>query len=171
MITPQEVIGTFELCTGIRLRAVPHSVQRQAGDFVKHGFTLTDMELVVAWIKRQISHRKSGFTDASYTWRRMFGDHGAADEFLVFQERLGLAEQDRRRGWRPKLATEPAAPKPAAKAVAANEPQADPDSIRQAADEFWRKMGRKSPVRAAENELQFPMSESSTAKEMPPMKQ
>lgn len=150
MITPQEVIAAFTQATGIALRMVPHGIQRQAADFVRHGFNLAELELVVAWTKRQIRLGKSGFTEASYTWRRLFGEHGSPDEFQAFQERLGLAQSELRRGWKPKLAAAQAPATAAPPPTAPQEKEADREATLKIAEDFWRKMGR-APVRPQGN--------------------
>lgn len=103
-VHPQEVMDWFERWTGIKFRIMPHSVQRQAIKFLKAGFTLEELEMVIAWTKYQIQRGEGGFNAGSLQWRVLFGDHGAADEFMRFQERLGLAEEARKRGWRFKSA-------------------------------------------------------------------
>lgn len=104
-LTPQQVIEAFARYTEIRFRVVPPSVQRQAMEFVKFGFTLRELELVAQWTRRQIARGQGGYNAASLQWRTLFGAHGAADQWVCFQERLGLAETDLKRGWRPKLET------------------------------------------------------------------
>lgn len=102
-MTPADVISTYSRCTGIRFRFLPDGVSRQSVKFLERGFTLADLELVVLWIKRGISRRECGFNAASLGWRCLFGEYGSSDEMLKFQERLGLAEEAVKRGWRPSL--------------------------------------------------------------------
>lgn len=102
MEPPEKVVACFTRLTGIEFRIPPHAVMRQAALFAKQ-FALEELEITVLWIKRQISLRKSGFTEASYSWKRLFGEHGSADEFQTFQERLSLANTERKRGWKPKF--------------------------------------------------------------------
>ena len=97
---PREVLELFQRLTGIAFRITPHSVERQAIKFLKAGFTLGELEMVVAWTRHQIQRGEGGFNPGSLQWRVLFGDHGAADEFLRFQERLGLAQEARKRGWK-----------------------------------------------------------------------
>jgi hypothetical protein len=123
---PQDVIDLHARLTGQRMRLVPHSVQRQASKFVEH-FSLAELEIVLLFTQRQISRNECGYNTQSLTWRVLFGDHGAADEFLKFQERLGMAEEARRRGWKPRLSTgapSKSAPEPKSAPVA---PQTEPD--------------------------------------------
>lgn len=109
-MTPADVIATYSRCTGIRFRFLPDGVSRQSVKFLERGFTLSDLELVVLWIKRGISRHECGFNAASLGWRCMFGEFGSSDEMLKFQERLGLAEEAVKRGWRPSLASAIAGP-------------------------------------------------------------
>lgn len=144
-MTAQEVIDAFSEWTGIRFKFVPHGVQRQAAAFVTHGFSLEGLELVIAWIRRQIARGVNGFSSASLQWRVLMGEHGAADEFMRFQERLGLAQEAIRRGWKPRLGSKandavPAKPE-AIPAPATEEPQATDAAVKSVADDFWDKMG------------------------------
>jgi hypothetical protein len=147
-LKPSAVLAEFTRLTGIKFRVLPDSVARQAGKFVAAGFTLAELELVIAWTKRQIATVRN-WGPESLQWRVLFGDHGAADEFVKFQERLGLAEEAQRRGWRPKLGNVPAVTKPApAAATVVSAPAVDADRIAAAAREqaaaFRRQMGRDS---------------------------
>jgi len=100
-LDPNEVIATFGRLTGIRFRFLPDGVSRQAVKFVERGFTLADLELVVLWIKYKTKRHECGFNDASLGWKCLFGDYGSSDEMLKFQDRLGQAETELKRGWRP----------------------------------------------------------------------
>lgn len=151
LLAPQ-VVEAFGELTGITYRVTPHGVMRQAADFVKHGFTLADLELVIAYTKRGIQRGDSGFNAQSLTWRVLFGEHGAPDEWQKFQERLGLAqEMMRRTGWRPKLmhgdngraqATTSPAGRVAATAAEQEQPASDEDRQATAArlKEFQKQM-------------------------------
>lgn len=103
-LDPKEVIATFTRLTGIRLREpFPQYVMAQASTFAKH-FEMRELELVILWTKRQASRHEGGYSSASIQWHVLFGRHGAGDEMLTFQERLGLAEEAVRKGWRPPIA-------------------------------------------------------------------
>lgn len=115
-MTPADVIATYSKMTGIRFRFLPDGVSRQSVKFLERGFTLSDLELVVLWIKRGINRHEGGLNDMSLGWRCLFGEYGASDEFLKFQERIGMAEAAVKRGWRPAMArTGPHRPAPAHK--------------------------------------------------------
>lgn len=111
---PNEVLQAFGTLTGIVFRLVPNDIERQAKQFVDHGFTLRDLELVVLWTQKQIAGRVNGFSRASLQWRTIFGAFGSGEDFVRFQERLGLAEGEIRKGWRP-VFTLGAEPKPTTK--------------------------------------------------------
>lgn len=103
-LDPKEVIATFSRLTGIHFKVLCNGVTYQAMKFVKSGFTLQELELVILWTKRQISRGEGGYSASSLQWRVLFGDYGSGDEMLKFQERLGLAEECVRKGWRPPIA-------------------------------------------------------------------
>lgn len=126
-LTPQQVIEAFGRFTAIKFRVVPHSVQRQAVDFVRNGFTLQELELVIKWTRRQIEKNQGGYSAASLQWRVLFGDHGAADEWVCFQERLGLAELALKSGWRPKLEAGEQKVEPGKKTVSDARPSISPE--------------------------------------------
>ncbi len=126
----EQVLLRFTELTGIAFRIVPHYVERQACAFTKF-FSLEDLEKVVSFLRWKLATRASGFTTASYSWRKLFGDHGAGDEWLCFQERLGQADEALKRGvWKPKFAkpAEPPDPEPAGFRawMIATYPKADP---------------------------------------------
>lgn len=100
IIPPDDVLSAYALASGTAFRIIPHYVQRQASAFVLH-FTLDDLQLVVAYLKRQVNIGKHNMTAASYSWRKLFGDHGSGDEFQTFQERLGQAQDAVAKGWKP----------------------------------------------------------------------
>lgn len=102
-MTPADVIATYSRCTGIRFRFLPDGVSRQSVKFLERGFTLADLELVVLWIQRDIKRHECGSNAASLGWKCLFGEFGASDEFLKFQERIAFAEEAVKRGWRPSL--------------------------------------------------------------------
>lgn len=106
----ESVLRAFGVLTGIRLRVVPEEVKRQAFTFAAN-FSLRELELVVLYVRRQIARNEGGFSAASLQWHTMMGSIGGGADFLAFQNRLGLAEEAMRRGWRPPFAlTAPAAP-------------------------------------------------------------
>lgn len=115
------VLAAFAELTGIRFRFLPEDIRRQAHTFAQH-FSLRDLELVILWTRRKIAAQAGGYSAASLQWRVLMGTPYAGSDFVVFQERLGLAEEEMKRtGWRPafKLAApEPAAHRPAAPAPA-----------------------------------------------------
>lgn len=96
----EAVLEAFGDLTGIRFRFVAEEMKRQAMRFAEH-FTLQELELVVLWTKRQIAREAGGFSAVSLQWRIIMGT-AYGDEFVRFQERLGLAEEEMKRtGWRP----------------------------------------------------------------------
>lgn len=103
-LDPKEVIATFSRLTGITFRFLPDGVARQSAKFLERGFTVRDLELVILWTKRCISRHENGLNPASLGWRCLMGDYGSSDEMLKFQERLGLASEAVRKGWRPQIA-------------------------------------------------------------------
>ncbi len=99
-IEPKTVLAAYTQASGTAFKIVPHYVQRQASAFVL-AFTLDDLRLVVAYLKREVTRGKHNMTAASYSWRKLFGDHGSGDEFQTFQERLGQAQEAVAKGWKP----------------------------------------------------------------------
>jgi hypothetical protein len=113
----EAVLRAFGELTGIRLRVVPEEVKRQAFTFASH-FTLRELETVVLYVRRQIARNEGGLSAASLQWHVMMGSIGGGADFLNFQNRLGLAEEAMKRGWRPPFAL-CAAPVHAARTVPA----------------------------------------------------
>lgn len=96
----EAVLRAFGELTGIVLRVVPEEVKRQAFTFAEH-FSLRDLDLVIQWTKRRIARSEGGYTQASLQWRVLMGGIGRGEDLLAFQERLGLAQEEIKRGWRP----------------------------------------------------------------------
>lgn len=123
MITPQAVLAAFAIFTGIKFRIVPDTVLRQASLFGET-FTLEELELVIRFIGREMKAGRCGYNVQSVQWKTLMGDYGATNAFQNFQERLGLAEKARERGWNPRLTHGAPPPTPASKpANTARQPQ------------------------------------------------
>jgi hypothetical protein len=125
---PREVMEAYAAMTGIKFRIMAPDVEKQACQFVDAAFTLEELELVIEWTRMQIRLQKGGYSDASLGWRVLFGKMGDGLPFVAFQERLGMAEAARKRGWRPALkVTAPARPAPAFEKTTQAAP-AEPDA-------------------------------------------
>lgn len=90
---PQLVLSEYSRLTGIKLRVVSHDQEAQAIEFVKHGFTIADLESVIAWTILQIMANKNGFSQLSLQWRVLFGRRGAGDEWQTFNDRLAMSQK------------------------------------------------------------------------------
>lgn len=104
LLTPLRVIAKFQEVTGIKIRVISHDMEAQAMDFVKHGFSLADLESVIWWTQSMIG-TKAGFSALSLQWRVIFGRRGAGDEWQTFQDRLALSQHTVRLKPEPKAVT------------------------------------------------------------------
>lgn len=95
-MTPQLFLQSWAEHTSQSFRCVPQIVEEQAAQAVRYGLTCDDIRLVMAYLRREIAKDRSGFNPQSLTWRV-----NAADGWLKFQERLMLAQEAVKRGWRP----------------------------------------------------------------------
>lgn len=124
----EAVLRAFGELSGIHFRVKPEEMLRQAHRFAEV-FTLRELETVVLWTKRQIADQAGGFNAQSLTWRVIMGS-AYGDEFIRFQERLGLAtEAIKRRAWTPRY-TLSGAPAEPPRIAPQRERAADPDAIR-----------------------------------------
>lgn len=142
----EAVFRAFGELTGIVFRVQPEEMKRQAQRFAET-FTLAELETVVLWTKKQIADQAGGLNPQSLTWRILMGS-AYGDEFIRFQERLGLAnEAIRRRAFHPRLTLSAPPPAAAKAAPAPREPAADPEAIRKHAQQGFgdllKTMGRK----------------------------
>jgi hypothetical protein len=140
--TPQQVLEIFAELTGIRFRVVSDILLRQAAEFAKH-FTFAELEAVILWTKRQEKDGKVSFNAQSVGWRKLMGEFGATDPFLVFQERLGMAETDwkaKRFRYAPRFKGNEriTAEVPAARPVKPTQDEAEQERIRQANAEAFK---------------------------------
>lgn len=138
------VLSAFAELTGIRFRFLPEDIRRQAATFAQH-FSLRDLELVILWTRRKIAAQAGGYSAASLQWRVLMGTPYAGSDFVVFQERLGLAEEEMKRtGWRPafKLSGAAAEGPAAARKPAAPAPTGEEEArrIREQARALYEKM-------------------------------
>lgn len=109
-MTAPDLLNAFSELTGIRFAIGAHYQQAQAIELAAAGFTVRDLELVVLWTRKELRDPRSIYRKASLGWKALMGEHGGGDEYVQFQTRLGLANEDMRRGWRPpfKLTAAPA---------------------------------------------------------------
>jgi hypothetical protein len=112
MITPQpaEVLDVYYwLINAPRPPFVSHNIERQAGEFLKRGYTLEDLEVTIRFLLRQIARANAGerntggFNAASLKWVKLMGDYGASNEMDDFNGKLTLARMAQKAGWKPKL--------------------------------------------------------------------
>lgn len=109
-MTAPDLLSAFEQLTGIRFAIGAHYQQAQAIELARAGITVRDLELVILWTRREMAAPRSPYKAASLSWRTLMGAHGDGNEFVCFQERLGLANAAVAKGWRPafKLTAAPA---------------------------------------------------------------
>lgn len=96
-MTPDEFIQAWHAETRHTVRIVPYLMMTEACEAVKAGFTLAEIKLVVAYIRKQIARNDGGYNAQSLLWRV-----NAADHWAKFQERLSLAQEAERRREKPR---------------------------------------------------------------------
>ena len=107
---PAEVLDVYYWLIGApRPPFVSHNVERQAGEFLKRGYTLEDLEVTIRYIQRQIARANAGerntggFNPASLKWVKLMGEYGASNEMDDFNGKLSLARMAQQAGWKPTL--------------------------------------------------------------------
>lgn len=114
-ITARDVIERYHSLMGVPVRFVPGDMHALAARYVRAGFTLEDLALVIDYLKRQIKRGEQGerntggWNRASLRWGKLFEQKTEGDEGLQrFTELLTLAMAEQ-----PKKVAK-AAPAPAA---------------------------------------------------------
>ena len=107
---PAEVLDVYYwLINAPRPPWFSHNVERQAGEFLKRGYTLEDLEITIRFLQRQIARANQGerntggYNVASLTWKKLMGDYGGSNEMDDFNAKLMLARDAQAKGWKPKL--------------------------------------------------------------------
>jgi hypothetical protein len=107
---PAEVLDVYYWLIGApRPPFVSHNIERQAGEFLRRGYTLEDLEITIRFLQRQIGRANAGerntggFNLASLKWPKLMGDYGATNEMDDFNGKLSLARIAQQAGWKPTL--------------------------------------------------------------------
>lgn len=97
-MTPEQFIAAWHRHAGIvQPRYHPRGWLETADDLIGKGITEADLERVAKWMRREQRRAQNGergsthYHDASFAWRKIFGERGASDEGERFCELLTLA--------------------------------------------------------------------------------
>jgi hypothetical protein len=95
-MTPHEFVQAWSAITGEVFRIVPPYVHADAKLAAEAGFTADEIRLVIAFVRYERRDPRSPYNAQSLLWRV-----NAANNWAKFQERLSLAGDAIKRGWRP----------------------------------------------------------------------